>query len=258
MKKLFIIIFFISNYLFAFENIKPFNGVYFLTGGKEYQVKWQASFKYKLWFPYTGRWYFGYNQVSQWDVYDRSSPFRETNYNPSIFWEYENLFNGFDYLRLGLWEHISNGKDKQDSRGYDKCFAELQFSKGNFLNIGLRLKVWYYYGISFHNQDIGKYVGNTEGEVFLKLRNSAKYVDHERIYIKGGIGGHYFGNEMFSTKIYVGKPEKGWFELGFNFRMITENIQPNFYIQWYRGRNEFLINYYKKTNALRAGFIFNN
>ncbi len=61
---------------------------YVLTGFTQAtQVKFQFSFKYDFW-PSTSHHtvYLAYTQKSLWDLYDKSSPFRESNYAPEIFY----------------------------------------------------------------------------------------------------------------------------------------------------------------------------
>lgn len=56
--------------------------------------------------------YFAYTQKSFWQLYDkeRSRPIRETDYNPEFFLDYPDTL-GLKLLRVGLWEHESNGGD---------------------------------------------------------------------------------------------------------------------------------------------------
>jgi len=55
--------------------------------------------------------YFAYSHKAYWQVFDKanSRAFRETNYNPEVFWDLPNL-GGVEWVRLGLWEHESNGE----------------------------------------------------------------------------------------------------------------------------------------------------
>jgi phospholipase A1/A2 len=246
MKKLLLILFLIYPFLlFAVDTLQSFHSIYFIAGDKTDQMKYQVSFRYALWFPYETGLYLGYTQLSKWNIYDRSSPFKETNYNPSIFYENIPNFEWFDFYRIGFYEHKSNGRDGAVSRSMDKGYGEIQFSHGRHFNYGIREKVSYYYSVSNKNADIDHYLGFFETEAFLQYFSPHTYIDHERLYIKG----EWMHNRLNS---------RYWFEAGLSFRILTGKIQPNLYIQYYRGYAEFLEDYNKKTNALRAGFIFNN
>ncbi len=231
--------------LFAIDTIQSFQPIYFIAGDKTDQIKYQVSFKYALIFPYETGLYLGYTQLSKWNIYDRSSPFKETNYNPSIFYEKIPSLKYLDFYRIGFYEHKSNGRDGQQSRSMDKGYAEIQLSHGKHLNFGIREKVSVYYTVSNKNKDIDHYAGYFETELFVQYFSPHTYIDHERLYIKG---------EWMHNRLNT----KYWMEAGLSFRLLTGNIQPNFYIQYYRGYVEFMEDYNKKTNALRAGLIFNN
>ncbi len=87
--------------------------------------------------------FFGYTQKSFWQAYDRasSSPFRETNYNPELFyrWSPQRLkFHGFG-LDLGL-DHESNGRSHPESRSWNRVFATAFLPKNNELYM---LKLWW-------------------------------------------------------------------------------------------------------------------
>jgi phospholipase A1/A2 len=131
---------------------------YWLTGfTKATEVKFQFSFKYDLW-PSRGRHtiYLAYTQKSLWDLYEKSAPFRESNYAPEIFYAHyhsdshsqPNPGCGLFSEQVGV-EHESNGEASDASRSWNRVFAELQatcYGKPTFGLIGLR--VWYPFGIA--------------------------------------------------------------------------------------------------------------
>ena len=73
--------------------------MYFVVGGGGgATARFQLSFKYRLfdpdshpvqWIPFLSRLHFGYTQTSIWDLGANSSPFRDTSYRPSLFWQGE-------------------------------------------------------------------------------------------------------------------------------------------------------------------------
>ncbi len=54
---------------------------------REGELKLQFSVKYEI--LAETDWYFGYTQKSFWSIQKESSPFRETNYAPELFWIYK-------------------------------------------------------------------------------------------------------------------------------------------------------------------------
>ncbi|MGQ0619507.1 MAG: phospholipase A [Panacagrimonas sp.] len=92
--------------------------------------------------------YFAYSQRSFWSLYDsdRSRPFRETNYNPEIFYRYlparapskpePDFIWGLD----GGYEHESNGRNIPESRSWDRLYVAPFFERGG---TALQLKIWY-------------------------------------------------------------------------------------------------------------------
>ena len=88
--------------------------------------------------------FFGFTIESWWQVYSKgiSSPFRETNYQPEVFYlaplEREVLGGR---LALGLgFEHQSNGQIQGFSRSWNRLYAAAIWSRGSFV---AALRPWY-------------------------------------------------------------------------------------------------------------------
>jgi phospholipase A1 len=229
----------ISEKLLGMDAISGYKSTYIAAGNISNQVKFQVSFKYGLFYPYDTGLYFTYTQINKWNIYDRSSPFHCSDYNPSLMYEKEN-FKVFDFIRLIPYEHKSNGKSGIDNRSTDRYFIESQISYGDFINIGIREKAGGFYSVANKNHDIKRYIGFFETEVFAQIKSRHGYLGHERISLKG----------EFTHKFY-------WYEAEFSFRIFTTKFRPHIYVQYFRGYGEFLIDYNKKSEALRAGLIFN-
>jgi outer membrane phospholipase A len=130
---------------------------YFLSGfSKTTQVKFQFSAKFDMW-PNASRHsvYFGFTQKSFWRLYDTSSPFQESDYNPELFYGY--FKRGGDIVpraggtafflqnaRLGI-EHESNGLDGKSSRSWNRAYgyARAGVYSGTDHYLTLAPKVWY-------------------------------------------------------------------------------------------------------------------
>ncbi len=91
--------------------------------GKKTEMLFQISLKQRLFgIPL----YLGYTQKSFWQAYNqkRSTPFRETDYNPEIFYRFIPA-DRERWLHLGAdfgFEHESNGKDLPDSRSWNRIY----------------------------------------------------------------------------------------------------------------------------------------
>jgi phospholipase A1 len=131
---------------------------YVLTGfTRDTQVKFQFSFKYDLW-PSTGHHtvYVAYTQKSLWDLYDKSSPFRESNYAPEIFYaHYHSDHHDQPSLGCGLFseqlgaEHESNGEAGDASRSWNRVFVDVEASCYGQTAYGLLgLRAWYPFLVS--------------------------------------------------------------------------------------------------------------
>lgn len=130
---------------------------YLVTGfTQDTQVKFQFSFKYDLWpSPSRHTVYLAYTQKSLWDLYDKSAPFRESNYAPEVFYaHYHSDMRGQPNPGCGLFseqvgiEHESNGEAGEASRSWNKVFVDVEatcYGKPLYGLLGVRL--WYPIGL---------------------------------------------------------------------------------------------------------------
>ncbi len=89
--------------------------------------------------------YFGFTLTSFWQLYNSevSKPFRETNYEPEIFWQQaaDITLLGYDFNALQVgFNHMSNGQSGLRSRSWNRLFASVLFSDEDELYY---LKTWY-------------------------------------------------------------------------------------------------------------------
>lgn len=112
------------------------------------EVKFQFSFKVPVIrnvFRDRAHLYFGYTNQSHWQLYDRddSSPFRDTNHEPELFFVLNRAWTVGDWkssvLAVGL-NHQSNGRSVPLSRSWNRLYGLVTFEKGNWV---LALKPWY-------------------------------------------------------------------------------------------------------------------
>lgn len=109
--------------------------------GRHTEMVFQLSFKQQLFgLPL----YAAYTQKSFWQAYDfsESSPFRETDYNPELFYRYIPA-DRVRWFHLGAdvgFEHESNGRGLPDSRSWNRFYAAIFQAEDNHL---IYWKWWY-------------------------------------------------------------------------------------------------------------------
>ncbi|WP_273214045.1 phospholipase A [Helicobacter rodentium] len=180
--------------------------------------------------------YFAYTQQSFWQLYDNqnSRPFRESNYEPSLYLSYPldkyDLF--FDRVDFG-YVHQSNGGDLNNSRSWDRLFVEGIYSYENFT---MALKAWYRIPESADkddNPDITKYLGY--GELTF---------------------GYLWNKHLLTTTLRnnLREDNKGSILLDYSYP-IYKNLY--LYLQFFNGYGESLRDYNNSINRFGVGILFN-
>lgn len=108
--------------------------------GNATEMVFQLSGKWRV---FGSNFYLAYTQKSfwQWLNHERSSPFRESNYNPEVFYRWELDKKRFNYWALDVGaEHESNGRAFPDSRSWNRIYVAPFQAKGRGLAY---LKFWY-------------------------------------------------------------------------------------------------------------------
>lgn len=145
--KLFVLMMHRPNYFLPVTyNNNPNKKVYEGTGKdlpNNLEAKFQLSLKMLMWeniFNGQGDLYAAYTQFSLWQIYEFSSPFRETNFEPELFLKFDTDFNFLGMrnrlLLIGL-THQSNGQDVPLSRSWNRIYLEFIMAKGNLV-LGLK------------------------------------------------------------------------------------------------------------------------
>ncbi len=147
--------------------------LYFIVGSsdeRDFDARFQLSFKYRpfdpearvaKFIPYASNLYFAYTQTSIWDLGSESSPFKDTSYRPSIYYNWDESGKGYNpnSWKFGL-EHESNGRDGDASRSLNIAFVQpiwnLDYSGGKTFTFMPR---FYYYLEKSDNRDIHQYRG---------------------------------------------------------------------------------------------------
>lgn len=182
--------------------------------------------------PFNSFLYITYSQKSFWDIYDESSPFSDTNYNPGIgigrYVIKDNKLKGAMMISL---EHESNGKVGEDSRSWNY----INLSAKYFYNMRLSAKAQIYlpYVDGVNNKDLLRYKGYG---IF-----SVNYIDKENLW--------WFSLNIIPRDKII-NPN---LHTSLSFR-VSKNSNQYLTLDYYAGYGEGLLNYKKYTNQVRIGF----
>lgn len=207
------------------------------------EVKFQISFKLLLLekiIKGNGDLYFGYTQLSLWQLYDEalSSPFRETNYEPEGFIKFDTDFDvlGFRNRLITFgFNHESNGRGGSLSRSWNRLIAVFVAERGNLV---VALKPWFRIPedeATDDNPHIEKYLGY--GELYGAYR------------LNKNIFSYMFRNNLRT------EDNKGALEVGWSYP-VHRNLR--LYVQYFYGYGETLVDYNHRTNRLGVGIMLND
>ena len=208
--------------------------------GRHAEVLFQLSFKQRLFnLPV----YVAYSQKSFWQAYDShdSSPFRETDYNPEVFYRYIPA-DRERWFHLGAdagFEHESNGMPLPNSRSWNRFYAAIFQAEGDRL---IYWKWWYRLPENDslpptdpqrdHNPHIGYYYGYSELTYEQQLFN--KQLAHF----------------MFRYNPITGKGA-----VNFEYTIPNSASNPDFFWMFYlwQGYGEDLLNYNRSIFRIGLG-----
>ncbi|MGZ3722938.1 MAG: phospholipase A [Bdellovibrionales bacterium] len=206
--------------------------------------KLQVSFKTPL--VRTWQLYFGYTQLMFWALNRDSKPFHDLTFNPELFYTYHldnrPLLKSIDF---GFLNHNSNGKDGPESRSFNKSYVRFNFEKElKHWVARLSIQAQDIYNFDPGNANIQDYVGPLAFNMtFIQLFDG--WLDKSEISLAALPGGK-FANGW----------DHGGYQLSWSFRLGGLKIVPAFYLQYYRGFAETLINYNERVDVFRGGVIF--
>ncbi|BDX07880.1 phospholipase A [Planctobacterium marinum] len=214
----------------------------------EIETKYQLSFKVPVLkddlFIEGDALYFGFTVQAWWQVYadNISKPFRETNYQPEMFYMAPlnwHPFGGNTGFMLGA-EHQSNGRNQALSRSWNRVYGQFLFEKDNF---ALSFRPWARISEKAKespldpkgddNPDITDYMGHFE------LGMLYEWQDMELMVM---------GRNNFST-------HNGAIELGLTFPLWGK-LQG--YAVGFHGYGESLIDYNHKQTRFGIGIALND
>lgn len=199
-------------------------------------VKFQLSIaqritKSKL--PFDTYLFIQYTQKVFWNVLQKSMPMRDMNFNPGIglghLIIHHNKYIGKGYMML---EHESNGKDSTFSRSWNKVtFAAAVVLNNNW---EAQFKTWIPIIDSDNNRDLLKYAGifqvATNFRTNNRRLNCAVILTKRKTWLS------------FNTQL----------ELSYKF---NNKENQYFFLQYYNGYAENLLEYNQFKSMLRVGFV---
>jgi phospholipase A1 len=144
--------------------------------GTKTEVVFQLSAKHRL---FNTPIYFAYTQISFWQAYDykNSAPFRETDYNPELFYRTKRFpfYAGQVGADIGF-EHESNGQKPPISRSWNLVYVSPYYFRSNLL---LYLKLRYRLpedkkespeaAVGDDNPDITDFLGYSDAHLFYRV-----------------------------------------------------------------------------------------
>ncbi len=200
------------------------------------EVKFQISFEVPIWTKILEQdldLYFAYTQLAFFQAYNReySSPFRETNYEPELGFNWQPDLSAFGWrLRSAraILNHQSNGRSEPLSRSWNRLIGQFEAERGN-LSLGLR--VWSPLETRpTDNPDIYDYLGYGE------------------LHAGYALGKHHFG-------AMVRNPTQPSVQLDWSYPL---GDTVRLYLQYYNGYGESMLDYDHSVNRIGLGFMINN
>ena len=200
-------------------------------------VKFQVSISQRLTkstLPFNTYLFLAYSQKCFWNVFQESLPMRDLNFNPGIGLSKLLIVKGKLIGKLTLMiEHESNGRDGDESRSWNR----ISYGGNVFLtpNLMIHAKAWIPIVDGKNNKDLLDYAG---------LFQSGMQVTSN--------------DKRWGFAITMVK-RKGW-RLSYNtiieanYRLF-KNENQYFFIQYYNGYAEGLLDYNKFHSRLRAGLV---
>ena len=200
-------------------------------------VKFQISFQQRLTksvLPFHSYLYLFYTQKAMWNVFERSLPFHDLNFNPGVGISRHIIMKNKLVGKMTLMlEHESNGRDATASRSWNKLSlaGEAYISP----NLMAHAKFWIPIVDGEYNRDILRYSGIYQTG-FQAISMDDKWVlDMTLVKRKGW-------NFNFNTIVQLG------------YR-INHNSNQFIMLQYYNGYGECLLDYNQYHSRIRIGLL---
>lgn len=211
------------------------------SGGKvnkyNSDAKFQISLRHRLYrklLPLRIYVFLTYTQKSFWDIYRKSAPFTETNYNPTLGFGRNFVYNRrIEWIGMVQFEHESNGRDGTSSRSWNRVSGMAIYLPND--NLSIQAKAWIAMNIAKQNRHITRYSGI--GHLAATYKNDKKRLSCSVLMIKRG-GWNLNANWQVEAA----------------YRLFKADNQFLFF-QLYSGYGESLIDFNRFQRYFRIGFV---
>ena len=240
------------NYILPYTHTSKVNrNAYEFTGDwkeeiRHSEAKFQLSFKVPMnhedLLRQNDALYIGFTLQSWWQVYtsSMSAPFRETNYQPELFyltplsWK---PFSGNTGIAFGI-EHQSNGRSQPLSRSWNRVYANFLFEKDNF---ALSFRPWYRL-----REDDKENSGDSDGDDNPDIEN---FLGHFELRSAYRWRDYQFG---LMVRNNLRSDNKGAMELDWSFPFFGH---LRGFVQYYNGYGESMIDYNISQQRVGVGIL---
>lgn len=178
--------------------------------------------------------FLAYTQTVAWDVFKESMPMHDFTFNPGVGIG-KPLFSKGRFVGKAtlMLEHMSNGRDSINSRSWNRVALGATIMIDEHLTVDG--KIWVPIVDGQNNRDILKYVGLYQSGLTYMSRN-----------------------RKFGCSVHIVK--RATWRLDFNtqvdlFWRPWERANQYFFLQWYNGYGETLLDYDKFHNRVRVGIV---
>ena len=238
----------IKQMYYSTYNLHPFRANYFLpvsygvgrnysnasNSTKKTSIQFQFSLRYDFAtnvFGLHGIYSVAYTQHSFWQAYSKSAYFRESNYNPEIFFTIPNPWKDHNKyvkaFRFSL-EHQSNGRGGKYERSWQFLAASVYTQ---YKDIFIKLKGWMrIYGPRDYNPDLLNYLGHGSLQLTLPYKKNVF-----KLLLRSNLSNH------------------GAMKLSYSYPIADTN-GLFLYVQAFSGYGETLIDYNHYVNSCSIGF----
>ena len=200
-------------------------------------VKFQISFQQRLTksvLPWNTYLYLFYSQKAMWNVFERSLPFHDLNFNPGVGLSRFIILKGHLVGKATMMiEHESNGRDGTASRSWNKISWAGEAYISPFLMA--HAKFWIPIIDGQYNKDILKYMGISQAGFQAKSLDDKWVLDMTLVKRQGW-------NLNFNTIVQLG------------YR-INHNSNQFIMLQYYNGYGESMLDYNQYHSRIRFGLL---
>lgn len=214
------------------------------------EAQFQISIKtplYKNFLGSGGTLYGAYTQNSLWQVFDHdhSAPFRETNYMPEAFidWDMDKIYGETHLKKIRLAViHQSNGSDIPTSRSWNRYEGMVLFKLHDTY---FGANAWYRW-----EEDEKTNANATQGDDNPDLED---YIGKQKVFVKYMFNDDYSLELSHQNDIFDYDPSKG--NTIIDLAMPSFNKNFDFILRYYYGYGESLIDYDEKVNKISFGIL---